>query len=202
MKITGKAPLPFAGQKRMWIKCLAPIIEAVPPGTVFVDVFGGSGLLSRLCKDLHPSSRVIYNDYDDYSRRLYNIEQTEILRKRLFEGVQGIPRRARIHDTTQILSLLDDHLREYSYIDYITLSSWLLFSNNYAYSIVEFSKAGLYNCIPRAALPSRESCTRYLSGLEIIREDWRDVLERYRDEENVLFLVDPPYLSTVCTGYS
>lgn len=77
------APLPFAGQKRRWLKQLEPIIRSLPSNTIFVDVFGGSGLVSRLCKDVHPTARVIYNDYDNYSERLHHIAETEQLRQEI-----------------------------------------------------------------------------------------------------------------------
>lgn len=77
------APLPFAGQKRRWLRQLEPIVRSLPPNTTFVDVFGGSGLVSRLCKDIHPTARVIYNDYDNYSERLRHIKETEQLRQEI-----------------------------------------------------------------------------------------------------------------------
>lgn len=42
------APLPFVGQKRMFAKHFIEVIKQYPAGTVFVDLFGGSGLLSSI----------------------------------------------------------------------------------------------------------------------------------------------------------
>lgn len=44
------APLPFVGQKRMFAKHFIEVIKQYPSGTVFVDLFGGSGLLSHITK--------------------------------------------------------------------------------------------------------------------------------------------------------
>ena len=41
-----QAPLPFQGQKRKFVKLFAEKIETLPDDTIFVDLFGGSGLLS------------------------------------------------------------------------------------------------------------------------------------------------------------
>ena len=41
------APLPFVGQKRMFAKEFMKVLEQYPDGTLFVDLFGGSGLLSH-----------------------------------------------------------------------------------------------------------------------------------------------------------
>ena len=44
------APLPFVGQKRMFAKEFIKVLEQFPEDTVFVDLFGGSGLLSHITK--------------------------------------------------------------------------------------------------------------------------------------------------------
>lgn len=39
------APLPFVGQKRMLAKEFMKVLEQYPDGTLFVDLFGGSGIV-------------------------------------------------------------------------------------------------------------------------------------------------------------
>ncbi len=41
------APLPFQGQKRMFAKEFIKVLKHYPDDAVFVDLFGGSGLLSH-----------------------------------------------------------------------------------------------------------------------------------------------------------
>ena len=48
------APLPFVGQKRMFAKEFIKVLEQFPEDTVFVDLFGGSGLLSHIAKRSKP----------------------------------------------------------------------------------------------------------------------------------------------------
>jgi len=48
------APLPFVGQKRMFAKEFIKVLEQFPEDTVFVDLFGGSGLLSHMPKEASP----------------------------------------------------------------------------------------------------------------------------------------------------
>ena len=43
------APLPFVGQKRMFAREFIKVLGQFPDSTVFVDLFGGSGLLSHIC---------------------------------------------------------------------------------------------------------------------------------------------------------
>ena len=62
------APLPFVGQKRMFAKEFIKVLEQYPDGTTFVDLFGGSGLLSHITKCRKPNSTVVYNDFDNYRK--------------------------------------------------------------------------------------------------------------------------------------
>jgi adenine-specific DNA methylase len=73
------APLPFVGQKRMFAKEFIKVLEQFPEDTVFVDLFGGSGLLSHIAKRSKPDATVVYNDFDNYRFRLKNIPQTNKL---------------------------------------------------------------------------------------------------------------------------
>ena len=52
------APLPFVGQKRMFAKEFMKVLEQYPNGTLFVDLFGGSGLLSHITKSLKPHPQI------------------------------------------------------------------------------------------------------------------------------------------------
>jgi adenine-specific DNA methylase len=42
------APLPFVGQKRMFAQKFKEVLKEYPDNSVFVDLFGGSGLLSHI----------------------------------------------------------------------------------------------------------------------------------------------------------
>ena len=64
------APLPFVGQKRMFAKEFIKVLEQFGDKTVFVDLFGGSGLLSHITKCKRPDATVVYNDFDGYRERL------------------------------------------------------------------------------------------------------------------------------------
>lgn len=46
-KLYLSAPLPFVGQKRMFAREFIKVLEQFKDKTVFVDLFGGSGLLSQ-----------------------------------------------------------------------------------------------------------------------------------------------------------
>lgn len=68
MKIYTQAPLPFMGQKRRWNSAFKTALENYEDCHTFVDLFGGSGLLSHFTKTVRPDARVVYNDFDGYTR--------------------------------------------------------------------------------------------------------------------------------------
>ena len=76
-----KAPLPFQGQKRFFLKEFKNVLEKTQGVKIVVDLFGGSGLLSRIAKDTLLGARVIYNDFDNYTQRILNIKTTNKILK-------------------------------------------------------------------------------------------------------------------------
>ena len=78
-KIYKSAPLPFQGQKRRYVGEFRRVLGQIRDARIFVDLFGGSGLLSHIAKRERPDAIVIYNDFDDYRTRLDNIPRTNAL---------------------------------------------------------------------------------------------------------------------------
>ena len=74
-----QAPLPFQGQKRRFLKPFKEALKEFPADATYVDLFGGSGLLSHTVKQYFPDAKVIYNDFDNYSHRLENVDKTNEL---------------------------------------------------------------------------------------------------------------------------
>lgn len=189
------APLPFVGQKRMFAKQFIEVIRQYPEGTVFVDLFGGSGLLSHITKHYHPESRVVYNDFDNYRLRISNIPRTNRLLSLIRPIADRYPRHKPIvgEDRERVFALLEQEEREAGFLDFITLSSSLMFSMKYRMSIGGMRGETLYNNVRKA---DYAPCPDYLAGLEIVSCDYRDLFESFKDTPGVVFLVDPPYLST------
>ena len=193
------APLPFQGQKRMFAKEFIKVLENYPDGTVFVDLFGGSGLLSHITKCQKPNSVVVYNDFDGYCRRLESIPVTNAILADLREIVKT-PRNKPILGTEKerVLSCIRKYEHDNGFIDYITLSSSIMFSMKYATDLKTLEKETLYNNIRTTDYPD---CQDYLDGLTVTSCDYKEVFEQYKDNPNVVFLVDPPYLSTDAGTY-
>ena len=195
------APLPFVGQKRMFAREYIKVLEQFKDSTVFVDLFGGSGLLSQITKRMRPDAKVVYNDFDNYRKRLENIPRTNLLLAGFRRITEGVPRHKPITGEARerIYRRIEQEEKEWGYVDYITISSSLMFSMKYKMSLEEMRKEVLYNNIRKA---DYSLCDDYLKGLEITSKDYREVFNEYKDVPGVVFLVDPPYLSTDVTTYS
>ena len=189
-----KAPLPFQGQKRNWVKEVQEILEKKQPKKV-IDLFGGSGLLSRIAKDTLPNCEVVYNDFDGFSKRIKSIPQTnEILEKlRLILGDH--PREKKINETQK--KKIIKVLKSYQNFDFQTVASSLLFSNNTAKSVLDFEKKSLYNSVKKE---NYKTANDYLEGLKIVSLDWEKLFEKHKNED-VFWIIDPPYIATDQQNY-
>lgn len=195
------APLPFVGQKRMFAKEFIKVLEQFPDNTVFVDLFGGSGLLSHIAKRQKPNAKVVYNDFDNYRFRLEAIPNTNALLADIRKFAEGIARHKAINGEARerIFERLEQEQRTNGYIDFITISSSLLFSMKYVSTIEEMRKETLYNNIRKS---DYQPCPDYLQGIEVVSCDYKELFEQYKNTPNVVFLVDPPYLSTEVGTYN
>lgn len=192
------APLPFQGQKRRFIKQLEEMAVQQKEGAVFVDLFGGSGLVSHVVKRVRPDCRVVYNDYDRYGERLANAGRTNAMLRALRPIVAPVPHKMRIDEPvrSQVVAEVERWNRS-GYVDWFTLSSNLHFTMNYSHNFEEFSTSTLYNRIRLADY----DVEGYLEGVETVSMDYRQLFDRFRLVPDVIFILDPPYLSTDCGTY-
>ncbi|MCT6875594.1 hypothetical protein [Frischella perrara] len=196
MKKYNKAPLPFQGQKRNFLKIFNRELEKLcgdGDGWIIIDVFGGSGLLAHNAKYTCRKARVLFNDYDNYTERLLNINKTDQLRRRL-RKITGNKKRCsplNIETKNQVIN----YLKNCEYIDYMTLSGYLLFSGNYFSSIDELESHKLYDRVSKYP-PNADG---YLSGVETVHKSFTEILsDDFKGK--VLYLLDPPYINTM-QGY-
>ena len=201
MKQFSQAPLPFQGQKRRFLNEFKAALKDFKHAPMFVDLFGGSGLLAHTVKQLYPEADVIYNDFDDYHFRLANIERTNALLAQFRVILINEPADKMIGKEAKerILKAIQHEEKATGYVDYVTISSSLLFSMNYAMNYEVMAKQGMYNCV---RINPYELCPDYLQGVQIVKQDYRQLFDRWKHITGVVFLVDPPYLSTDCSTYS
>lgn len=197
-KIYNSAPLPFMGQKRRFVKDFKEVLKSTKGITTIVDLFGGSGLLSHVAKRILPNVRVVYNDFDGYSERINNVVTTNKIISEIRQLLTSVPTDKKVPEAikTQILDLLSKYDKS-GYVDYQTIGSSILFSGKWVNSLAELTKHTMYNCCR-----TTEYCVDgYLDGLEVVNKDYRELFNEFKHDKDVLFLVDPPYLSTEVGAY-
>lgn len=201
MRQFNQAPLPFIGQKRMFLKqfkaVLNQMIDNDGEGWTIVDAFGGSGLLSHTAKQLKPKAKVIYNDFDGYAERLKHIDDINHLRQQLSDLLADYPRRKRLdiamrHKIIDVIESFD------GYKDPHILCAWLLFSGQQVKSVDELYRHGFYNCVRQSDYPTADG---YLDGIEVVHESFSTLLPQFSDDKRVIFVLDPPYLCTHQASY-
>lgn len=197
-----QAPLPFIGQKRMFLKHVEIVlnkhIDGEGDGWTIVDVFGGSGLLSHTAKRLKPKATVIYNDFDGYAERLKHIDDINRLRQIIFNYLHGIiPKNGRLSKEikAEIINKINDFK---GYKDLNCLASWLLFSGQQVGSIEALFAKDFWYCVRQSDYPTADG---YLDGIEVISESFHKLIPRYQNQDKVLLLLDPPYLCTHQESY-
>lgn len=203
-KIHKNAPLPFQGQKRNFAARYKDVLLEINQQqkiNTIVDLFGGSGLLSHIARQTLPDAQVIYNDFDDYHIRLKNIDSTNKLIAKIRAIVGKTKDSSKIDDDKklQILEIVKQAECANGFVDYITLSASLLFSGKYIINFDQLQKQGFYNQIKQNNYPNAND---YLIGIDVVKQDYKVLVERYKDKQGVLFVIDPPYLSTDTSTYS
>lgn len=199
-KIYKSAPLPFQGQKRFFIRKFKEALEDYPSDATYVDLFGGSGLLSHTAKSVYKESTVVYNDFDHFRNRLAAIKQTNEILERLRALELETPRGKKLtpQDHAAVIHVLRE-ANNRGYVDWISLSGSLKFSMNYGHKLEDFVKDTLYNTIRKSNFADADD---YLEGIKVVRSDYKKLFKMYKSKDNVVFLVDPPYLSTDTSTYS
>lgn len=197
-----QAPLPFIGQKRMFLKHFETVlnenIKDEGAGWTIIDTFGGSGLLSHTAKRLKPKARVIYNDFDGYAERLAHISDTNTLRARIFARIgNATPKNKRLPKSlkAEIIQIIDEFQ---GYKDLNCLASWLLFSGQQVGSLEELYRKDFWHCVRLSDYPGAEG---YLDGVEIMKESFHTLLPKFSNDPKALFVLDPPYLCTRQESY-
>lgn len=167
-----------------------------------VELFGGSGLLSNAIKHRFPQAQVVWNDYDNFTRRLEQIPQTNQLLHAIRKVVADTPWQDRlteeqaqeIRTTLQLGTLVD--------CDVTSIAANLCFSGERHNSLEKLlnSKA-YYNRVRK----NDYHADGYLHGVVRVQEDAFVILDKLLEsdwtDQHVIILVDPPYISTCTNTY-
>lgn len=83
-------------------------------------------------------------------------------------------------------------------MDYITISTSLLFSGKYANNYQELSSNSFYYRIKK----NDYDANGYIENVEVVHLNYKELFDLYKQNKDVCFIIDPPYLSTDCSSYN
>lgn len=199
-----KAPLPFTGQKRNFLKLFKQVLNEHIPGDgedwTILDAFGGSGLLSHTAKQYKPAARVIYLFITTTTATVSacNTFPTSTACATCLPGCwPPVPRSKLVPPA--IKAAIVAAIRSFGgYIDLDCLVSWLLFSGNTAADLDELCRKTMYNCISLSDYPEAQD---YLQGVEIVGQSYRELIPQHIGNPRTLLVLDPPYVCTQQGNY-
>lgn len=188
--IIKKAPISFQGQKRFALKKLYDYYKDYDFNNATIyDVFGGSGLLSNFFKQMYPGARVIYNDYDGYTKLLEEADLiNEYLKKQHDILVKyDIQRHQRVRGAAveELHALADEYKNIPDFIKYKYITFAAQVSKNTYYRQVKES--------PKVITDN------YLKGVEVVSCDFTELIKEV--DGNGLYIFDPPYPDTDANNY-
>lgn len=197
-----KPPIPFQGNKKLWKNKFTDIIKQLGEYDIYVDLFGGSGILSHWVKHIYPEATVIYNDYDNYRQRCNQIKETNEILTKCREICKDVKKKQQINEekTEEIKKIL----KKYTNPDLLTLKAQLHYTkriDKHFKTVDDFFKEKLYNNLNENDFKEYD---KYFEGLEICSKDWyelyKETIDKYNNK-NILFIMDPPYLYTDKSQY-
>ena len=98
----------------------------------------------------------------------------------------------------EIIKILDNNEN----IDYITLSCYLMYSGYWARDRKNFVKNNFWKRFTKKFNGFNiEECKNYLNNINVVHMDWKDLFNEYKNNNNVIFIVDPPYSETFTQSY-
>lgn len=194
-----RPPLPFRGNKKRWLDYLIKYFirnHDKFKDYTFIDVFGGSGIISQAIAKLYPNNKVIYNDYDNYTSLLKpsSINKLNELRRKIYEIANKYEHAMPINndDSLKIKRLIIKYYPNYENNEKIKniLSSWLIYDAN-GFTL----QRKYYNMVIKNDL---EVPNDYLSNNVIIEHlDYKQLIQKYHSILNKSILIlDPPYYFT------
>jgi site-specific DNA-adenine methylase len=129
---------------------------------------------------------------------LKNITKTNSIISDIREIVKNEPYEKRLSKDIKN-KILQRIKAEKGLVDYITLSSSLLFSGQHVNSYELLAKRTMYNNVKKN---DYKPANGYLDGIDVVCLDYRELFSKYSNTPNVVFLFDPPYLSTDIGSYN
>lgn len=181
-----RAPFGYPGGKSRSVAWITPLI---PKRKVFVDVFGGSGivLLNNQQSDIE-----VFNDINSGIVAAYRCCRDEALFSRLMEWLD-----CTVHSREEFIFCRDNWQNASDPVEragrwlYMNQYSFGRMGRNYGYAKTNGALSGqLVNKIPTWGIVRGR-----FKSVNVENMDWRNLIKKY-DSKDAVFYLDPPYFDT------
>jgi hypothetical protein len=185
-------PLGCMGNKKTELKLLLPIIEPqITTATIFVEPFCGSSIVSfNVFKKINKNIDFHINDIDEIRIQFYKNMMDEEERKKLYKLEESIVKLG-IEEYNKIIIKEKPKVMQTEYIPYIISRRIHSFRN------------GLYPTTKKIILKEiSELWIDFFKKSKITNNDFREVMNEYKDNKDAFLYLDPPYMDSYNGGYS
>ena len=179
-------PLGCMGNKRNELKLLLPIIEPqITKETIFVEPFCGSSIVSFNVFKKFNDIKFHINDLDPFRIKFYKNMNNEKERQKLYKLEKEIVEKGADFYNSIVRSGTDDYLK---YVISKRIHSFRheLYPTNKKIILYEIS----------------ENWKTFFKKTQITNQDYLDIFDKYKDNENAFLYLDPPYMDSFNAGYA
>jgi hypothetical protein len=184
-------PLGCMGNKTTELKLLLPIIEPqITNKTTFVEPFCGSCVVSHAIYKNHENIDFHVNDIDEIRIQFYKNMMDEEERKKLYKLEESIVKLG-IEEYNKIIKKNQPKLMFTEYIPYIISRR------------IHSFRMGLYPTTKKIILKEiSEPWINFFKKSKITNNDFKEVMNEYKDNKDAFLYLDPPYMDSYNGGYS
>jgi site-specific DNA-adenine methylase len=187
-----RLPLGCMGNKTRELKLLLPIIEQhITKDTIFVEPFCGSCVVSFNVYMKHNNIKFHINDIDSFRIQFYNNMKDEEGRNEFYK----------LQD-----KVLDTNGGDSIYYEILGKNKCKMTTDYNAYIISKTIYAFRMGLYPTTKKVNKkiisENWINFFNKSTITNEDFKIILDKYKDNDNAFIYLDPPYMDSFNAGYS
>jgi site-specific DNA-adenine methylase len=185
-------PLGCMGNKQNELKLLLPIIQPqITDKTIFIEPFVGSCIVSfNVYKQINKNIEFHINDIDSLRIQFYINMMDEEKRNELYKLEESILKNG-MEEYNKIIKKNNPQAMRNEYIPYVITRR------------IHGFRFGLYPTTKKIILKQiSENWINFFHKAKITNNDFIEVMEEYKENENAFLYIDPPYMDSFNGGYN
>jgi site-specific DNA-adenine methylase len=185
-------PLGCMGNKKNELKLLLPIIQPqINNKTIFIEPFCGSSIVSfNVYKKINKDIEFHINDIDKIRTDFYINMRDEEKRKELYKLEESIVKIGS-EEYNKVIKKNNPKFMLTEYIPYIISQR------------IHSFRRGLYPTTKKIILKEiSENWINFFNKAKITNNDFKEVMNEYKENEDAFLYLDPPYMDSFNGGYA